>query len=485
MNKNLLIKLKEKSYRIFKSLNANLIQNCNYFENFKGRDIDAFYEKKIKFKKVSKNIIVRDKNKNDLRFHINYQKSDNFLTLDAQCLSTTQNTFRKIFTENFNKKNFCKKTRLNHLDENSIIFFKLFKYFNGTIFSFDQLKDLKKRIKKLKKKDNYLILDSIKKTLPNEFPIIMKFFTWNFNKFINNKKIQNFFYVKKLKRQKKRKIFAGKLNFKNIVFSIKFIYALLFGNFAKWNKSHHAMPAIAIVGNDGSGKTSVVEYIRKNFSKMDPLIINMKTSEPFFSLNFKIGKKIKNISKFNFIKSIFFLKFFISLIGELFSLLDKYIKYKIGMAWADTGNGLTIFERYPTDRIRGEFPNQKNKWLPLEQFFPLPDGFVYLDVLPTESINRKKKDNHTLSEMTSKRKNYLSLLKEFDEVKIISSTKKIKNKIIKIKNYIFILYSKKNSMIKKKNQISKRAIWKKNFNRVLAGRNLNRLQKSSFIGQYN
>ena len=43
MNKNLLIKLKEKSYRIFKSLNANLIQNCNYFENFKGRDIDAFY----------------------------------------------------------------------------------------------------------------------------------------------------------------------------------------------------------------------------------------------------------------------------------------------------------------------------------------------------------------------------------------------------------------------------------------------------------
>ena len=42
------------------------------------------------------------------------------------------------------------------------------------------------------------------------------------------------------------------------------------------------MPAIAIVGNDGSGKTSVVEYIRKNFSKMDPLIINMKTSEPFF-----------------------------------------------------------------------------------------------------------------------------------------------------------------------------------------------------------
>ena len=31
------------------------------------------------------------------------------------------------------------------------------------------------------------------------------------------------------------------------------------------------------------------------------------------------------------------------------------------MAWADSGYGLTIFERYPTDRIRGEFPNLKNK----------------------------------------------------------------------------------------------------------------------------
>ena len=68
--------------------------------------------------------------------------------------------------------------------------------------------------------------------------------------------------------------------------------------------------------------------------------------------------------------------------------------------------------------------------------------------------------------MTSKKKKLFKFIKEFDEVKIISSTKKIKNKIIKIKNYIFILYSKKNSMIKKDNQISKRAIWKKNFNRV-------------------
>ena len=61
------------------------------------------------------------------------------------------------------------------------------------------------------------------------------------------------------------------------------------------------------------------------------------------------------------------------------------------MAWADAGYGLTIFERYPTDRIRGEFPNIKNKLIPLEQFFPLPDGLIYLDVFPKDSIFRKKR----------------------------------------------------------------------------------------------
>ena len=73
------------------------------------------------------------------------------------------------------------------------------------------------------------------------------------------------------------------------------------------------------------------------------------------------------------------------------------------MAWADAGYGITIFERYPTDRIRGEFPNKKNKLLPLEQFFPFPDGMIYLDVMPKD-LMKEKKDNHTLEEMNSKRK---------------------------------------------------------------------------------
>ena len=240
------------------------------------------------------------------------------------------------------------------------------------------------------------------------------------------------------------------------------------------------MPAIAIIGNDGSGKTTVVNYIKKNFSKMDPLIFDMKGSKPFFSLVFKIRNLLKKITSSIIVEKIYFLKVALLFLGELLDLFDKYVKYKIGMAWADAGYGITIFERYPTDRIRGEFPDKDNKFFPLEQFFPFPDGMVYLDILASDSINRKKKDNHTIEEMRSKRKNYLSLLKEFNEVEFIASSTNINQKILKIKNYIFKLYLKKKNIVKK-NKKNIRMKWKKNYNRKLAGKNLDRSQKESFF----
>ena len=117
----------------------------------------------------------------------------------------------------------------------------------------------------------------------------------------------------------------------------------------------------------------------------------MKFSNPFFLLNKKIVNSLKKLNQKSFIKNIFFIKFILSIIGETLIFIDNYVKYRIGMAWADAGYGLTIFERYPTDRIRGEFPNSKNKFFPLEQFFPFPDGMVYLDVLPKNSVVRKKR----------------------------------------------------------------------------------------------
>ena len=62
----------------------------------------------------------------------------------------------------------------------------------------------------------------------------------------------------------------------------------------------------------------------------------------------------------------------------------------------------------------------------------------------------QKKDKHTLSEMTSKRENYLKLIKEFDEVKLIHSKTSFKEKIKNIKDYIFELNKKKKKLHKKK-----------------------------------
>ena len=134
--------------------------------------------------------------------------------------------------------------------------------------------------------------------------------------------------------------------------------------------------------------------------------------------------------------------------GQSIDLFDKYIRYKIGMAFADSGFGITIFERYITDKLRREFPNKKNRFLPLEQFFPFPDGLAYLDVEPKVSIERKVTDNHTLDEMTCKRENYLSLIKEFDEVKKIPCTNSFDQSTKDLKNYIFKLTNKKQNNIK-------------------------------------
>jgi thymidylate kinase len=387
--------------------------------------------------------------------------------------------FESIFLKNFNKKIFCKSTDLSHLDNNSLIFYKIFKYFCITINSFDQLEDLKKLIRKLNKNEFSLLIKSVEKAMPREKEIIKNFLYLDFDKFKKKNNVKKFFFDLKIKRHRKRKIFSGKLKIKNLIFSMRFIKAFCMSSNLQWRNRYNPMPAIAIVGNDGSGKTTVTEYIRKNFSKMDPLIIDMKSSNPYFLTTLKLRSLLKKMKSNNLVKKISFINLMISFIGELTDLFDKYIKYKIGIAWADAGFGLTIFERYPTDKVRGEFPNNKHKLLPLEQFFPFPDGIIYLDVLPKKSILRKKKDNHTLDEMKSKRKNYLSLLKEFDEIKIIPQSNNIKNKIVKIKNYIFKIYQKKRARFKVKEH--SRVKWKKNYRRILAGNNLDKSQKESFL----
>jgi hypothetical protein len=206
----------------------------------------------------------------------------------------------------------------------------------------------------------------------------------------------------------------------------------------------------------------------------------MKSDEPLLSLTRFLTKYIKKILKFSIVKKLTIIKKILSVLGQSINIFDQYIKYRIGMAFADSGFGVTIFERYITDKLRGEFPNINNKLLPLEQFFPFPDGMFYIDVMPHKSISRKIKDKHTISEMTSKRKNYISLLKECDEVKIVSCDNDLKTNIKELKNYIFELALKKKKQLKSGYRI-KRCAWKKNKNRILAGDPKYRFQKGNFL----
>jgi len=481
LDKKLISNNKKNIFKIIKIFKGRLIHNCQDIKNFTGRDIDVFSNEKTFLNRKIKDSIIRNTDDNSFRIYLNDKKKINFLSIDIENLNQMSWGVKKVFLKNYNKKIYCNYTKLHHLDRESIIFYKLVKYFKfGTIHSFNQLLILKKEINNLRDNDKKFLISSINNVMPHEKKIINDFIFFNFKKFEKNKSVHNFFYQKRLKRQKERMVFSGRLNFKKIIFKKKFLYALVFGSKKKWRDSHNPMPAIAVVGNDGSGKTTIINYIEKNFSKMDPLIFDMKASKPFFSFTKIIRNVLKTFKKTFFCKNFQNINFLISIIGEITDLTDKYFKYKIGMAWADAGYGITIFERYPTDRIRGEFPNKNNKLLPLEQFFPFPDGLVYIDVLPKDSVRRKHKDKHSIQEMVSKRKNYISLLKEFDEVEKISQNNKLEEKIKKIKNYIFKIYDLKKKNLKK-NGRPKRVFWKKNLNRILAGKNLNKSQKESFF----
>lgn len=316
--------------------------------------------------------------------------------------------------------------------------------------------------------------------MPKEHIWIKKLIEDDFQSFEQDEDVRNFWFKKRVIRQGKRKVFAGKLELKNLIKSKKFIKALIFGSYAKWPKDHNPMPAIAIVGNDGAGKTTICENVIRNYHKLDPAFINMKSDVPlFFITKFLVGffRKIINT---RLIKNISLLRGLFLVMGQMIDIFDQYIKYRIGMAYADSGFGITIFERYITDKLRGEFPNINNKFLPLEQFFPLPDGFFYIDVEPKATLERKINDNHTLEEMISKRENYKSLLNEFNEVKKTNIENNLEKNIKEFKNYIFELAFKKKNQVKENLKI-KRCIWKKNRNRKLAGNPADRFQKGSFL----
>lgn len=483
LNKDVINNVQETIKKIVKFSNAVLMQECKNFEDFSGRDVDTFYLSNNQFLNIDngEDVILNQREQGSYRFLINHKEMTDFINLDIEDLAIFSPQTKNENEINFKEAIDCDKTGLKHFKLKSIIYYKIVKYFSqGIIFSYEQLYKLKKILNSIDTNDLNYILNLTSKNLPKENIWIKKLIEDDFQTFEQDEGVKNFWIKKRIIRQNKRKVFAGKLELKNLFKSKKFINALIFGSWAKWSKNHSPMPAIAIVGNDGAGKTTICDYVIKNYHKLDPAFINMKSDSPIMPLTRYLTKFIRKILEFSVIKNISLLKKIFLFLGQINDIFDQYIKYKIGMAYADSGYGITIFERYITDKLRGEFPNKKNKFLPLEQFFPLPDGFFYIDIRPEVTLERKNKDNHTLQEMISKRANYISLLDEFSDVKKIPCDKDFEENIKNLKNYIFELALKKKNQFKSVLGI-KRCVWKKNRDRILAGDPAERFQKGSFL----
>ena len=266
IDKNIILRLKQEIFRIVKSCDGVLMHECADIMNFSGRDVDTFYISKKKLLNFNESkSILHKREKGSYRFLLNDTKSLGFVNIDIEDINFFSSKTKKLNHEKFLTAMECKKTGLKHFDFNALIFFKIVKYFSfGVLHSYEQLFRLKNLLNKLNKKDLKYILNLTSKYLKKEYPFIKMLIYNDFFSFERNQKVKKFWIEKRKIRQKKRKVYSGKLILKNLFKSGDFLYAFFLGKKAIWNKHHRPLPAIAIVGNDGSGKTSVINYIIKN-----------------------------------------------------------------------------------------------------------------------------------------------------------------------------------------------------------------------------
>jgi hypothetical protein len=232
------------------------------------------------------------------------------------------------------------------------------------------------------------------------------------------------------KRERSRIIYQGKIKWRNFYHDIKSLYRFLRGFLLS---SNFTLPAVAIVGNDGSGKTTTCREFINRYHKLEPLWVSMRTTEPIIPVwKYFRPLLIRKQSKHNAPLVLNTIMYF----GEVMDYLDRMVKYKIGMAWANSGLGVTFFERYPTDRIRGEY-KPGFYLLPLEKFFPMPHSVILLDISADISLARKSNDGHTDIEMIEKRDNYKELIKEINPSFMLNvDSITLESQIFSIFNYI-------------------------------------------------
>ncbi len=191
---------------------------------------------------------------------------------------------------------------------------------------------------------------------------------------------------------------------------------------------NYSLPMISVVGNDGGGKTTYCDrLLNEEFYKTDPVHISFKRKDPILPVYRTVRPWLSRFTRSSW-KRYFTeteglvnrLKFFAESIPfwvrEFGDFFDRYIRYKIGHSWSNAGLGVVIFERYTTDRLRGEYPGPNWSIFPLEVFIPLPHQFIHFDVLPEDSLARKPDDGHNLDTLEEKRQNYIRLLNKISPV---------------------------------------------------------------------
>ena len=116
LNKNVISNVKETIIKIVNRCDAVLMQECEDFKDFSGRDVDTFYISNDKFLKINykENIILNEREKGSYRFLINDKDSTDFLNLDVEDLAMFSPLTKIENQVNFNEAIKCEKTGLKH-----------------------------------------------------------------------------------------------------------------------------------------------------------------------------------------------------------------------------------------------------------------------------------------------------------------------------------------------------------------------------------